>query len=276
MKDVEQQLLEEAYEQIAKGFTGQILNFKQAKPEILKLIQKLLDGKATISDRKHNPFYGIIVGKGKIGDAERMGFSQTFKELWKKTLQTETKNEIWRLSTDGVWSQVNINNEFQRKIGSRHTLNFYITVVKTKNNIINFFNNLYKVKDFLIPVSEKFQTPISYKTHCLLDSFIGHNDSFKVYFYDSNPEIKKEITLAIKKWLNENNIETCNRTHDYGIDLKGEEGSSFGISLSLHMFDSLAKVIKDYSTKFTPEQYYQWLVKHAPTMLKSAKLPTTL
>ena len=267
-----QQYIEETFKEISQGITGQTLNFGARKQDILKNIKEMIDRKKTFtSHERESLFYSVITGDNvKVGDAEKMGFSPEFKARWRQTFLSEPKssNGEWLQINNTVWAQTNINCEKYLRKPQDHTFNYYITITKTKDNIIKFFDNYSKIKDVMIAVSDSYQTPIKFKTSVHLDVFISHNDSLKVYFYDSSSELKQAIANAIKKWLSDNNIQVSERTHVYGTDKKGEGGGSYGQRVSRHMFDVLLKTVQTHGTKYTPEAYYQWIVKHAASIIK--------
>ena len=269
-----QQYIEETFKEISQGITGQTINFGPWKQDILKVIKKMIDGVPKWSfygDEREMCYNAISGNKGQEGDAERMGFSPEFKERWEQTFRSDLKssNGEWQQIHTTYWAQTNINSKKYLREPQDHTFNYYITITKTKDNIIKFFDNYSKIKDAMIAVSDSYQTPISFKTIVLLDNFISHNDNLKVFFYDSSSELKQAITNAIKKWLSDNNIQVSERTHVYGMDTKGYfDGGSYGQRVSRHMFDVLLKTVQTHGTKYTPEAYYQWIVKHAASIIK--------
>lgn len=238
----------------------QKFNWDKHKPEIMRFIEETLANKPTSKER--NPFYSVIAGSPTVGDAGKAGLPKEFENNWKSYFTEKP----W--DTDGVWSQFNMGGNFTRETGNGRTLNFYISVNKEKNNIINFFKNVHKLSSYLTPISKKYQTPVAFKTHRLLDSFVEHNDSLKVYYYDG--KAKDEITAAVKQWLTDNNIATGKRTHEHGVDLKSG-GGSFGQILSNHVYDVFTNLIKTNGNKYTPEKYFEWLKQHTPTIISQVK-----
>lgn len=241
---------------------AQTFDFEGNKQTILKFIDNVLNNRP--NNRQYNPFYTLIVGDPKIGGASKLGLPDQFAASWKKYFQ----NPAFVGGAPEPWSQVNIGDKFTKATGDDRTLNFYITVDKEKDNIINFLKNLHKLANYLKPISDQYQTPIKFKTHSLLDSFIGHNDSLKVYYYE--PKVKDLVVDATKKWLSDSGISTGSRSHEHGVDVKSG-GGSFGQILSNHVYDTFTKLIQTNGTKYTPEQYFEWLKQHLPSLIQQVK-----
>ena len=241
---------------------AQTFDFASKKQTILQFINNVLANKP--NNRQYNPFYELIVGDPKAGAANKLGFNVEFVNGWKKYFQ----NPAFVGGAPEPWSQFNINDQFAKATGDDRTLNFYITVDKEKNNIAKFLSNINKLPSYLKPISDQYQTPIKFKTHSLLDSFIGHNDSLKVYYYD--PKVKDLVVNATKKWLNDAGIVSGSRSHEHGVDVK-TGGGSFGQILSNHVYDSFTKLIQSNGNKYTPEQYYQWLEKNLTLLIKQVQ-----
>lgn len=239
----------------------QKFDFDSNKKEILKFINKIMNGEKVNSF--DSPFYNVIVGTPKVGDSSKYGLDDNFKKTWKDYLSTQY------FDTDGVWSQRNFNKNIPRKTGNNRTLNYYITIKKDRENIIKFLNNLSKLDKELSNLSETNKEPISYKTHRLLDAFVSHNDSLKVYYY--NESLKSDIVSIVDKWLNDNNIIKSDRTHEHGVDLK-DGGGSFGQILANKIDDSLINTINTYKNKYTDQQYYEWIKKYLPEIIKKVKV----
>lgn len=190
-------------------------------------------------------------------------FTVDDKNKWKDYFSTK-----W-FDTDGVWSQRNLNQSIQRKTGKYRTLNYYITIDKNKDNIKLFWNKLSDLDNRLLNLSNAKQTPISYKTHRLLDAFVTHNDSLKIYYYDET--LKQDIEKIMNEWVNINKIITRNRTHIHGVDVK-DGGGSFGQILSKHIDKSLVDLIGEYGNKYTDEQYFEWIKKYLPNLINQVKV----
>lgn len=174
----------------------QVFNFDSKKNEIIKFIDKIKRGEK-ISEFD-SPFYKIIAGDPKVGSANKIGFDDSIKNQWKEYFTNKS------FVTDGVWSQRNFNQSLPRQTGNQRTLNYYITIAKDKQNILKFWNSLGDLDKQLGALSNNKQSPISYKTHRLLDAFVDHNDSLKIYYYDSN--LKTEIENIVKQWISNNGI----------------------------------------------------------------------
>lgn len=240
---------------------NQQFDFDSSKNEILKFINKIIN-KEKLGECD-SPFYKIIVGDPKVGDSERYGFTLEEKNKWKEYFSTKWFN------TDGVWSQRSFNTNIDRKTGKNRTLNYYITIDKNKDNIMLFWNKLVDLDNRLSKLSNDKKTPISYKTHRLLDAFVTHNDSLKIYFYDET--IKSEVFKTVNEWINMNKIKTSNRTHSQGVDIK-DGGGSFGQILSKHIDKSLIDLIEKNGNKYTDVQYFEWVKKYLPNLIKQVKV----
>ena len=239
---------------------NQVFDLDQSKPSIINWINSALQGRVEI---KFNPFYDIISGGNliKAGSAASSGFSKEFIDKWKAYFSSSA----WiNDQGSGPWSQYNIGDQFQKKSGDDRTYNFYITVNKDPKNVASFFSKYHTLASALKPISDKYQTPIKFKTHRLLDSFLGHNDSFKVYYYDAN--LKNEVVGAVNQWISDNGIQTGSRAHQHGVDIKSG-GGSFGQIISNQISTEFANLIKQHGNKYTPEQYYEWIKKHLPSMV---------
>jgi hypothetical protein len=240
---------------------NQQFDFDPSKKEILKFINKIIN-KEKVGEFD-SPFYKIVVGTPKVGDSEKIGFTVDDKNKWKEYFSTK-----W-FDTDGVWSQRNFNQSIQRKTGKNRTLNYYITIDKNKDNIKLFWNKLSDLDNRLSNLSNAKKTPISYKTHRLLDAFVTHNDSLKIYYYDET--LKQDIEKIMNEWVNINKIITGNRTHIHGVDVK-DGGGSFGQILSKHIDKSLVDLIEKNGNKYTDEQYFEWIKKYLPNLIKQVKV----
>jgi hypothetical protein len=236
---------------------SQTFDFDNSKNMILKYIQKVRKNeKLTDAD---NPFYNIIVGN--------VSFTNLFDDDTKNKWKDYFSNKMF--DTDGVWSQRNFNQGLERKSGKDRTFNYYITVDKDKNNILLFWNKLGELDKKLQEFSNSKKTPISYKTHRLLDAFVTHNDSLKVYYYDDT--LKGDIENIVKEWLKSGNIKFTERTHGHGVDIKGEGGGSFGQVLANVVGEQLKNLIQQHKDKYTDEQYFEWIKKYMPDIIKKVK-----
>lgn len=239
----------------------QRFDFAGNRGAIISLV-KVIQNNGTIN-WQHNPFYELIVGSGRAGDAESRGLSKEFSSQWRSYFSSVPFNSDGGSSP---WSQMDINPEFVRKSGSDRTYNYYITVSKDVKNVQVFYLNYYKLASYLKPVSDQNQSPISYKTHRLLDNFIGHNDSLKVYYYDA--DLKGAVVDAVNRWLQDSGIKTGSRTHQHGVDIKGSGGGSFGQILSQKITKQFVDLVRKHGDQYSPEQYYQWVVQNLEGMIK--------
>jgi hypothetical protein len=240
----------------------QLFDFNTHRHLITRWIEQTLAGERT--SKEYNPFYHLIVGRPTVGDAEKIGLDSSFAAEWKSHLNQAP----WIGERGEPWRQINLGDEYPKATGEDRTLNFYVTVSKETQNVKNFLKNIFGLSKYLEPISQRHQTPIKFKTHSLLDSFVGHNDSLKIYYYD--PKIKNEVVTAVKKWISDNKIDTNLRTHEHGVDIKSG-GGSFGQILSNHIYDTLVKLIKTHGTAYSVDKYYQWLQQHLPTLISQVK-----
>lgn len=235
---------------------AQQFDLDSKKVLIFKFIDMVRAGKKL--GEYDNPFYKIIAGDPKVTTQ----YSQEQKNGWKNYFSQKP------FYTDGVWSQIEINPNFEKPTKSEgRTLNRYVTVNNDKENVAKFFKGLGVLNKYLNQISNQYQSPIAYKTHRLLDAFITHNDSLKVYFYD--PKLKEPIDNAIKQWAQTTGIELGERSHEFGVDIKGQ--SSYGMILSRKVGDAFANLIKQYGDKYTNEQYFLWIKKYLPNIIKQYK-----
>lgn len=237
----------------------QKFDFEENKKSILSFIKEVKNGKWPA----YSCFYLLITGSHRVGVANEIGFSDEDKSKWKKYF----KSSIFY--SDGLWSQVSLNKNLPRKTGKDKTLNYYITVDKTKSNIVNFGRSLNDLIQQLSKLSDETKSPISFKTHTLLDVFVTHNDSLKVYYYD--PDLKDEIERVVKEWISRNNIKVSERTHYHGVDIRKDGGKkqSWGEILSNIVESDFVATIKKYGNTYTDEYYYEWLKRYMPTLIKS-------
>lgn len=239
----------------------QRFDFDKHRDTILRFVKNTLEGKP--NNRQYNPFYELIVAGGRVGAAEDLGLDSKVTTAWRQYFQSKP----FIGGAGEPWSQINIGDQYAKATGDNRTLNFYVTVSKDRGNILKFFKNYHSLASYLQPISQKYQTPIKFKTHSILDSFIGHNDSFKVYYYD--PKVKNEVVGAVKKWLSDSGISTAARSHEHGVDTKTD--GSFGEILSKHVYDEFTKLIKTHGAKVTPEKYFEWLKENLPVLIKQVK-----
>lgn len=243
---------------------SQTFDFERHKPMILKFIQKIRNNQQIT--QYDNPFYKLIVGDvgGSVGAHSNAGFTKEQSDQWKNYFSSNV------FDTDGVWSQRNINKNLPRKSGDR-TYNYYVSITKDKNNIFKFWNKLTQLDAELSKLSNDAQIPISYKTHRLLDAFLSHNDSLKIYYYD--PQLKPKIENIVKQWLNINGISQGNRTHYHGVDKPDASGKK--ISFGQLIADELAKKLQNsiiQNPTFSDEQWFEWVKKYTPSIIQKIQV----
>lgn len=253
----------------------QTFNLKAYKPRILKYINNALDGKPNRIGSTMTVMYDIITnGEGALarGESARLGFNKEFEVSWRRNIEAAVNinGDSVTGDTDVVWSHYNINSKkYKKASGSDLTLNFYVTVSRDRSSVENFSKNYSRLPDYLLPVSDRYATPIGAKTHTLLDLFLRHNDSLKVYYYDKLA--KNDIEGAVKRWLLDSGISTTHRTHTHAVDIKSK-GGSYGQILDRHIDTTFTELIKKHGNKFTDEQYYQWLADNWLTLMKQIKI----
>lgn len=238
----------------------QVFDWNESRSEIMKYITAKLSNQQPLA----NPFYDLITNRPKTGSAQTIGLDNQFAQSWKGYFSQPP------FDTDGVWSQININKQLTRKSGPNVTYNFYITVSKNRDNIAKFIHSIPKLYPILKQLSDQKQTPISFKTHRLLDAFVSHNDSLKIFYYDQ--DLKQDIEAAVKQWLQQTGIKTGARTHMHGIDKKGVNGGSYGQMLANIVAKQVDDIITKNGSKFTPEQYFAWIKQYMPQIIQSVQI----
>ena len=243
---------------------SQNFDFERHKSMIMSFIQKIKSNK-TLTEYD-NPFYKLIVGDvgGSVGAHRNTGFTQEQSDQWKNYFSSNV------FDTDGVWSQRNLNKNSPRKSGDR-TYNYYISIAKDKNNIIKFWSKLGQLDAAISKLSNDTRVPISYKTHRLLDAFLAHNDSLKVYYYDA--QLKPQIESIVKDWLNSNGIIQGDRTHYHGVDKPDASGKklSFGQILSNQVAQQLINAIKQ-NPNVEDEKWFEWVKKYTPEIIRKIQV----
>ena len=239
----------------------QQFNFDKYRDSILKLIDQIKAGKQDIYS---STLYNLIVNSPEVGAAVRIGLPPQYSKVWKEYFNNAAFN------SDGVWSQRDFNAKLPRKSGQDRTYNYYLTVTKTPNNIGKFFKYLTYLDIALKALSDHKQSPISYKTHAILDSFVDHNDSLKVYYYD--PALRGDVENVVQDWVKNYNVETGSRTHTHGVDIKTPGAGSFGMILEKHVMKSLEDIIKKHGPQYASHQYYDWLKKNLPALIDQVKV----
>ena len=231
------------------------------KVGIIRTIDKIQKGD-TLDLTDRNRFYSIVTNTGnrQVGVSKKMGYTDDDDKNWKEYF----KSKAW--NTDGVWSQRDINLDKKGKVDGK-TYNYYITIDRNdRNNVVKFKNNIFKLDNSLKQFADNKGVMIKYKTHAILDMFLTHNDSLKVYYYDSS--LKNDIESIVKKWISDNDIKTSDRSHTHGVDIEGR--GSYGDIVAGVVLKTLIDTIKSHP-KHSNEEYYQWLKKHFVDIIKNIK-----
>ena len=242
---------------------NQKFNFDGYKRSILAFIETIKRNEPGVSPW---PFaYGLIRGESKVGAANSLGFTDDQKRRWKDKL---TQNP-W--TTDGgPWSQINHNPQLKRREGDK-TLNYYITLAKTKENLNKFALSFGDLHTLLQSLSDQTSSPISWKTHNNLDALAGDNDSLKIFYYDR--DLKQAVEEAVEEWKAKTGVQTSTRTHSHGVDASpspGEGKKSWGQILADGFEEELTKLVKKHGNQYTDEEYYEWVKKALPLFLSKS------
>ena len=255
-------------------FEDQKFNFAPIKDNLRREIKKLIanptdkDAVKSVQDL----IYSVVVNDvefAKIGNAKKVGLDDAAVNAWKNYFSSKYFNT----GGGGPWAQVDFNSSVERKTGKDRTLNYYITVDRTPENVAKFLKNFNSLITAVRDFSNAQKTPISFKTHRHLDYFVTHNDSLKFYYYD--PDVEKGLVAVAKKWLSDSGIKTGARTHEFGVD-KTEQGddkkSSFGQVLSKHISSQFISTIGKNGSKYSEDQYITWLETHLPSLIKQVEV----
>lgn len=238
----------------------QKLDFDEYKKSILSFIRTVKENRPGVGPW---PFaYGLIRGDKKVGAANALGFTDDQKSKWKDKLTQSP----WRTG-GGPWSQIDHNSGLKRREGDK-TLNYYITLAKTKENLNKFALSFGTLYTLLQGLSDQTSSPISWKTHNSLDALVGDNDSLKIFYYDRN--LKQAIEGAVEEWKKKTGVQVSKRTHSHGVDFSPSPGSgkiSWGQHLSQKFEEELINLIKKYGDRYTDEEYYEWVKKELPSFL---------
>ena len=232
------------------------------KNRIISMIEKIRNGEE-LNFLDYNRIYMILTNTpgGEAGISKKMGYRDDAPATWKKYFSSNI------FYTDGVWSQRSFNSNKKVKVDGK-SYNYYITIDRTdKSNVVLFVNKLVQLDSMLRQFSDKRGVAITYKTHAIFDMFLSHNDSLKVYYYDSS--FKNDIESIVKKWVNDNNIKLSDRSHTHGVDIVGR--GSYGEIVADTVLNTLVDTIKN-NPNHSNEEYYQWLVKHFVDIIKSIKV----
>lgn len=216
------------------------------------------------------PTYAIITNRSaRVGDAERAGFTKEQVAKWKAQLTSPP------FVSNGVWSQWDINRSLPRHTGKDRTLNYYVTLEKTHANLMRFFNSIPMLHNKLKAISDRHKTPISFKTHALVDVIVNDNDSLKVYYYD--PAVGDEVERAVEEWSSDTGVKISDRTHKRGVDYRSNpnaDKASWGQILADHIDREFEKLVLKYGGSVTYEQYYEWYKKALLHVLSTSNMKT--
>ena len=240
---------------------GQTFPFEDAKKSIIKWANSLAGTGETWYG--FSPTYNLIRGgRAKVGDALGLGFTKEQADKWYRFFSGPP------FKSTGNWSQLDLNPNMPRRTGPDRTLNHYVTVDQTRDNIMAFSRSLNTLVRKLQSVSQKHRTPVSFKTITILDGFVRDNDSLKVFFYD--PAAADDIEAAVEEWARESGVRISDRTHKRGVDMRpapGADKSSWGQILADRFDEEFVRTVKMHGGKYTGEQYYQWYKKNLPDFL---------
>lgn len=250
----------------------QKFDFDHFKSQIQKQVDYILDNKISEAASKkqlQNIFYDIIRNNtgGSLNTHKKLGFLDSQVKEWNQYFSSNAWNK------NGPWSQRDFNSTFTRKSGKDKTYNYYITLDKTKDNIMKFWNFLPRLDRELKTLSDSQKSPISYKIHNHLDYIIVDNDSLKIYYYDNT--LKSQIENLVKMWATNNKINLSPRSHSHGADVRynpTDSKNSYGEILSKHIAEQYYNVIKTYSKTYTSEQYFEWIKKSFEKLITNVKV----
>jgi hypothetical protein len=242
---------------------NQNFNFDSYKGSILAFVKTIKKNDPGVAPW---PFaYGLIRGESKVGGANSLGFTDDQKRKWKDKLTQSP----W-ITAGGPWSQINHNSQLKRREGDK-TLNYYITLAKTKENLNKFALSFEVLYTLLQSLSDRTSSPISWKTHNNLDALAGDNDSLKIFYYDR--DLKQEVEEAVEEWKAKTGVQTSTRTHYHGVDASPSPGAgkkSWGQILADGFEEELTKLVKKHGNQYTDEEYYEWVKKALPLFLSKS------
>jgi len=255
---------------------NQVLRWEDFKDQLLHNIVDIRNNTDTSNAIYHpleNNIYSIL-RKGDITTVsaiEQLGFTKAEKDKWQQIFHSSL------FTVNGDWSQINFISNLQKTAEKGKILNYYITVVKTKDNVLNFVKGIPDLNRVLKELSDKYKSTVSWKTHNILYVFLGDNDSLKVYYYDA--AMKQDVENTVKDWAKRNNIQLGTRTHSHGFDsntpitIGGKTYKvSYGQILAKIIADQFTDVINKNKDRYTEEQYFQWLKIETPKIIKSIQI----
>jgi hypothetical protein len=233
---------------------GQQFLFSQFKDEIVSGINTAL--KSGQSPTLKNSIYKVLRRGNTVDNINALNYTAAEKAAYKSALDAWPKN-------NGAWAQKDFGPARTASQASGRTENYYTTLTKDRANLDNFMKSFPDLDSRLAKLSQQTGQPISYKTNSTISALAGDNDNIKFFYYD--PKLKPQIEATVQQWLQANRIATGARTHAHGVDIKGV--GSYGEIVSKHVDDALQNLIKQHGTKYTPEQYYQWLGNNFKTLI---------
>ena len=130
--------------------------------------------------------------------------------------------------------------------------------------------NIEKLKSALAPVSQQYQTDLSFKFPTGYYAFINTLDRLVVHY--TNPEAKSDINRVVTQWINNIGSQAVPRAYTHGFDTKDPSikgGASFG--------DMVAKRIVDYvkqsaASGYNAEQIANAVIQYRGEFFKEVDL----
>jgi hypothetical protein len=237
---------------------GQTFNFAVNKPIIINRIERALKTgqPANMKDIAYDTLRNTNQQSMKMVD--QLGYTQAQKLSYNNAMQN------WPNSNQG-WAQKNFGPAKAVGQGSGaggRTENYYATITKDRANLDKFMKSFPDLDRRIQSLAQQTAQPISYKTNATLTGLAADNDNLKLFYYD--PKLKPQIEATVKAWLQANGIQTSTRAYDHGVDIGR---SSFGTAVSNHVDTAFNNLLKQHGTKYTPEQYYQWLGTNFKTLI---------
>lgn len=246
-----------------KIFEAQVFDIDSQKKPLISLIDKIKKGETPHKGDK-NLIYGIIrnttLGVSTAVDPKLIA-------SWKDYFSE--KNGF--VTGGSPWAQRSFGENFPRKTGNK-TLNYYITLEQTLENVKKFWKGITALDKSLSKFSSDNSTPITYKTHRHIQHLLQDNDSLKVYYYDLR--YKDSIQSLVKQWANDNGIKIESRSHEHGVDIKRDndyDPGSYGEILADAIMKTLVDSIKK-NPNYSSEKWFEWLKLHFANIIKSAKI----
>jgi hypothetical protein len=230
---------------------GQTFNLAAEKPVIIARLTRALKTPGQPVDMQ-DIAYDILRGTNTqtLKVVDQLGYTQAQKAAYNSAMQNWPKS-------NGGWAQKDFGPAKAAGQGSStggRTENYYATIAKDRANLDKFMNSFPDLDKRIQQLAQQTGQPISYKTNATLTGLAADSDNIKFFYYD--PKLKPQIEATVKQWLQANGIQTNIRAYDHGVDVGR---TSFGTAVSNHVNDAFNKMFTQNGTKYTPEQYYQWL-----------------